>query len=66
MSGYFQVELELVGYHGDKLAVSRLAAGVLYGVAEVGVEHIDVAPVPSNLDARWRDGWHARRAKELF
>lgn len=33
MSGYFQVELEFVGYHCDELAVGRLAAGVLDGVA---------------------------------
>ena len=62
ISGYFQVELELVGYHGDKLAVSRLAAGVLYGVAEVGVEHIDVAPVPSDLDGVTDGTLDARRS----
>ena len=48
-------EPDPVGDHRDKLAVGRLAAAVLDGVAEVGIEHLDVAPVPRDLN-RMADG----------
>ena len=46
----FIFEAQIIGNHRDKLAIRGFAAVVLYRVAEVGVECIHVASVPSYLD----------------
>ena len=46
---------QIIGDHGDKLAVRRLSAIVLNGVTEIGIERFDVTSVPSDLD-RVTDG----------
>ena len=43
-------ESEIIRYHCDKLAVCGLAAVVLHGVAEIGVEGVNVASVPRDLN----------------
>src|SRR5699024_9702118 len=45
-----ELELEIVRDHGDEFRVGRFAAGVADGVAEEGVEHIDISAVPGDLD----------------
>ena len=41
---------EVIRDHGDELGIRGLAAVVLYRVAEVGVERINVAAIPRDLD----------------
>lgn len=45
-----QLQAELVGDHCDKFRVCRLAAAVVYGIAKVGIERINVASVPRYLN----------------
>ena len=44
-----------VGYHGDELGIRGLALYIRHGVAEKLLQHLDVAPVPCDLD-RMADG----------
>jgi len=41
---------QIIGNHSDELAVGRLAAAGLYSIAEIGIEGIYVASVPSDLN----------------
>ena len=41
---------QIVGNHGNELRIGGLAAAVLDGVAEIGVERVDVAAIPRDLD----------------
>ena len=41
---------QIVRNHSNKLAVRRLAAAGLDRVAEIGIQGVNVASVPSNLD----------------
>jgi hypothetical protein len=43
------LQFQIIGYHGDKLAIRRLSAVVLDGVAKVRIKRIHVASVPSHL-----------------
>ena len=43
-------EPQIIGDHRDKLRVGRLAAVVLDGVAEIGIEHVHVPAVPGHLN----------------
>ena len=44
------MQAQFIGDHGDELAVGGLAPGVVDGIAEVGVQHVHVAPVPSHFN----------------
>ena len=48
-------QTQAVGDHGDELGVRGLALDVRHGVAEEFLQHLDVAPVPCDLD-RMADG----------
>ena len=43
-------ESEIICDHRDKLTVRGLAAVVLHGIAEVGIESVNVASVPRDLN----------------
>ena len=52
---------QFVGNHSDEFTVGGLSAAVLNGIAEIGVEHINIASVPGDFD-RVADGtFDARR-----
>ena len=42
-------EPQVVRYHRDKFRIGGLASGVLYGVAEEGVQHVEITSVPRDL-----------------
>ena len=44
------IQPHLIGYHRDELAIRRLAAQVMDGIAEVAIEGIHISPVPRHLD----------------
>ena len=44
------LESEIIGDHGDEFGICGLASVVLNCVAEVGIEGIDVAAIPRDLD----------------
>ena len=44
-------QTQVIRDHGDKLAVRRLSAVVLYSVSEIRVQGIYVAAIPCNLDS---------------
>lgn len=48
-SRIFVGQAQIIGNHGDKLAVSRLSAVILNGEAEIRVEYINVTSVPCDL-----------------
>ena len=52
-------EAEIVGDHGDEFGVCGLAAALLNGIAEVGVEGVHVAAVPRDLDGMANGALHA-------
>ena len=47
---HFILQPQIIRDHGNELAVRRFSAVVLDGVAEVGVERIDVASVQCDLN----------------
>ena len=53
--GAAELELQAVGDEGDELGVRGLALYIRHGVAEKLLQHLDVAPVPCDLD-RMADG----------
>ncbi len=44
------LQSQIIGNHCDKFAICRLSAIGLNGVAEIGIESVNVASVPSDLD----------------
>ena len=44
------IQPHLISYHRDELAVGRLTAQVVDGIAKVAIEGIHISPVPRNLD----------------
>ena len=55
LSRVFHLQSQLIRDHRDEFAVGGLAATALDRVAEVGIEHLDVASIPCDLD-RVADG----------
>ena len=52
------MQAQFIGDHGDELAVGGLAPGVVDGIAEVGVQHVHVAPVPSHFNGMADGAFH--------
>ena len=50
LSRVLHLQSQLIRDHRDEFAVGRLAAAPLDGVAEIAVQHLDVASVPRDLD----------------
>ena len=49
--GYTAVlETQIVCYHGDKLGICGFPAGILNGIPEEGIQHLQVASVPCHFD----------------
>ena len=53
--------VDLIGDHGDKLAVGGLAPGRVDGVAEVVLQHLHISPVPRHLDGMADRPFHPGR-----
>ena len=60
------IQPHLISYHRDELAVRRLAAQVMDGIAKVAVEGIHVSPVPCNLDGVADGALHAAGGGTVF
>ena len=55
----FVLQTEVVCDHGDEFRVGRLPAGILDGVTEKAVQHVQIAPIPSHLDGMANGTLHA-------
>ena len=62
LSIHLILESEIISDHCDELRIRRLSSTLLDGVAEVGVERIDVASVPCNFDGVSDRTLHAARS----
>ena len=54
-AGALDLQTEFVRDHGDEFRVGRLATGVVDGVSKVGIQGIQIAPIPSDFN-RVADG----------
>ena len=55
----FVLQAEIVCDHGDEFRIGGLPAGILNGVAEKAVQHVQIAPIPSHLDSMANGTLHA-------
>ena len=59
MSIHLIFQPQIIRDHGDELRIGGLAAVILDGVAEVGVEGIHVAAIPRHLNGVANGSFHA-------
>ena len=57
---------QIICDHGNKFRVGGLSAVVLDGIAEIGIERIDVPSVPCNLDGVANGTLNAGGGRRIF
>ena len=62
----FVFEAEIIGDHRDEFRIRGLSAVILNGVAEIGIEGIDVTSVPRDLDGVADGALHAACGGLIF
>ena len=62
----FVFQSEIIRNHRDKLAIGGLTSVILNGVAEIGIEGIDVASIPRDLDGMANGTLYAARGRLVF
>jgi hypothetical protein len=53
LSANLHLEPQLIGDHGDELRIGGFSFIIMYGIAENGIQNVDIAPVHATSMA-WR------------